>query len=47
MIEIAFNFGANEEANLRVDKGQIYGYIFSQEKKKKRLISFPLNGFKN
>ena len=46
MIEIAFNFGANEEANLRVDKGQIYGYIFSQEKKKK-LISFPLNGFKN
>ena len=29
-IEIAINFGANEEANLRVDKGQIYGYIFSQ-----------------
>ena len=29
-IEIALNFGANEEANLRVDKGQIYGYTLAK-----------------
>ena len=43
-IEIALNFGANEEANLRVDKGQIYASAEILDKMAAALAHFVHNG---